>query len=190
MYRSKGRIRTKNVIRKQADNEVNMYENNIYDNRRVDENQEFDRTITGHNSLNTTITHSQSYHSQGFNEIKTGKNGEESIFIDEKFRPNELLLANTNLTPNINGKTKTLTCMTESSYSGCNDPTSQYKRMMILEMANSVISESNTLFGNQHEKECRPYEEQTEFQVSFAQNKRTQQIAKNIMNKYASGNNQ
>ena len=39
MYRSKGRIRTKKVIRKQTDNEVNMYENNIYDNRRVDENQ-------------------------------------------------------------------------------------------------------------------------------------------------------
>lgn len=186
MYRSKGRIRTKNVIRKQVDNGVNMYENNIYDDRRVEENQELDRKVAGHNSLNTTITNS---HSQEFAEIKTGKDGEESIFIDEKFRPNELLLANTNLTPNIGGKTKTLTCMTESSYSGCNDPMSQYKRMMILEMANSVISESNALFGNQREKECRPYEEQTEFQVSFAQNKRTRQIAKNMMNKYVSSNN-
>ena len=184
IYRSKSRIRTKKVIRKQTDNEVNMYENNIYDNRRVNENQELDRTNVARNSLNTTVTHPQSYHPQGFNEIKAGKNGEESIFIDKNFRPNELLLANTNLTPNINGQTKTVTHMTESSYSGCNDPTSQYKRMMILEMANSVISESNALFGNQCEKECRPSEEQTEFQVSFAQNKRTQQIAKNIMNKY------
>lgn len=186
MYRSKSRIRTKKAIRKQADNEVNMYENNIYDNKRINEDQELDRTITGRDSSNTVITHSQS---QGFNEIKTGKNGEESIFINENFRPNELLLANTNLTPNINGKTKTVTCMTESSYSECNDPTSQYKRMMILEMANSVISESNALFGNRREKEYRPYEEQTEFQVSFAQNKRTQQIAKNIMNKYVPDNN-
>lgn len=184
IYRSKSRIRTKKMIRKQTDNEVNMYENNIYDNRRVNENQELDRTNVARNSLNTTVTYPQSYHPQGFNEIKTGKNGEETIFIDENFRPNELLLANTNLTPNINSQTKTVTHMTESSYSGCNDPTSQYKRMMILEMANSVISESNALFGNQREKECRPYEEQTEFQVSFAQNKRTQQIAKNIMNKY------
>ena len=167
MYKSKSRIRSKKVVRKQSDNEVNVYENN--------------------NSLNAI--HPKQHRPQEFNEIKTEGNGEESIFIGENFRPNELLLSNTNFTPNINGQSKIVTHMTESSYTGCNDPTSQYKRMMILEMANSVISESNALFGNQREKEYRPYEEQTEFQVSPAQNKRTRQIANNVMNKYVPNNN-
>lgn len=163
IYKSKNRIRSKKV-RKQACNEVNIYDNN--------------------DLLNAI--YSKQHHPQEFNEIKTEGNGERSVFIDENFRPNDLLLSNTNFIPNINGQTKIETCMTESSYTGCNDPTSQYKRMMILEMANSVISESNALFENQHEREHRPYEEQTEFQVSLAQNKITQQIVNNVINKYVS----
>lgn len=161
-YKSKCRIKNKKAVIKQADNEVNIYENN--------------------NSLNTTYPNKQ--YPQEFNEIKTGCNDETSIFIDENFRPNELLLSTTNFIPNINGQTKIVTHMTENSYTECNEPTSQYKKMLILKMANSIISESNALFENQHEREYRPYEEQTEFQVSPAQNKRTQRIANNVINKY------
>lgn len=175
IYKSKGRVRSKNLVRKQTNsNNINLYENEDP----LNGNQ-------SHSRYNTNDFHSSS----NFNEIKTGKNGEESVFIGENFRPNELLLANTNFATNIGGKTKMVSRMTENSYTSCDDPTSQYKRMMILEMANSVISESNTLFGNQREKEYRPYEEQTEFQVSLAQNKRTQQIAHSITSKYISNNN-
>lgn len=175
IYKFKGRVRSKNLIRKQTNsNNINLYENEDP----LNGNQ-------SHLRHNTNDLHSSS----NFNEIKTGKNGEESIVIDENFRPNELLLANTNFATDIGGKTKMVSRMTENSYTGCDNPTSQYKRMMILEMANSVISESNTLFGNQREKEYRPYEEQIEFQVSLAQNKRTQQIARNIASKYISNNN-
>lgn len=172
IYKSKCRVRSKNLVRKQTNsNNMNLYENE--------------------DPLNGNQSHSQHdlHSSSNFNEIKSGKNSEESIFIGENFRPNELLLANTNFTTNIGGKTKMLSRMTENSYTSCDNPTSQYKRMMILEMANSVISESNTLFGNQREKEYRPYEEQTEFQTSLAQNKRIQQIAHSITSKYISNNN-
>ena len=165
IYKSKSKIKGKKMVRKRTNNDVNLYDNSM------------------NNTMNNI--YSNQYRTHEFDEMKTEENGEKSIVIGENFRPNELLLSTTNFTPNINNnQTTKLTRMTENSYTECNEPTSQYKRKMILDMANSVISESNTLFKNQYEQEYRPYEEQTEFQASIAQNKRTICFANNIINKY------
>lgn len=134
---------------------------------------------------------SQYIESIEFMDIKKDNTDNDSVIIGENFRPNNILLANASLIPIFNdGTNKHISHMTENSFINCNEPTSQYKRKMILDMANSIVSESNTLTRKtQNEKEFRPYEEQTEFQTSSMNNKRIQQIAKDIVNKYGTDDN-
>lgn len=117
---------------------------------------------------------------------------DESIVIDGNFKPNDLLLNKEKLVPKVDVSKKTISRMTEDSYIGCNEPTSQYKQNMILEMANSIVYRANNMFytTNNEDEYVPPYEEQTNYQSSSLQNERARDFAKNIVHRYTFNQNQ
>lgn len=154
---------------------------------------------TSHSCLSNN-SHSCSSHSSAFaptqyDEVEISTDDTHTLTVKDNFSMNTLLVSEmknsmSKLTNSSSAFPQSQpTHMTENSYNDFN-PTSDYKRKMIIEMANSVINESNNFndinnFNNPYQsKAFVPYEEQTEFQPSSFKNTRAQRLAKSITSRY------
>ena len=138
-------------------------------------------------------TTSQSNYSSSFNEIRTDNAGNQSVYIDSNYKPNDLILDNAKIAPTFSNsiQSRTVSRMTDNTYDDCNDTFSQYRRSMILEMANSIVKQSGEMFNDDENGyyENRPYEEQTQYQPSKVGNRQIRRMAKNIVSRYSNNTN-
>lgn len=144
-------------------------------------------------------SHSSAFVPTQYDEVEFNTDDTHTLTIKDNFSMNTLLVSEmknsmSKLTNSSSAFPQSqLTHMTENSYNDFN-PTSDYKRKMIIDMANSVINESNNFndfnsINNPYQsKAFIPYEEQTEFQPSSFKSKRAQRLAKSITSRYTPNN--
>ena len=111
-------------------------------------------------------------------------NDNATICLPDDYNPNESRINEITRTPQIYGETQYIERMNSNSYDGGTFEYSDYKTKLIRDMTNSVINETNLLFGQYRQEETRPYEEQREYQESMVKKIRNKQMAKNITSKY------
>lgn len=154
---------------------------------------------SSHSCLSNQSSHSSAFVPTQYDEVEFNTDDTHTLTIKDNFSMNTLLISEmknsmSKLTNSSSAFPQSqLTHMTENSYNDFN-PTSDYKRKMIIDMANSVINESNNfndinnINSPYQSKAFVPYEEQTEFQPSSFKSKRAQRLAKSITSRYTPNN--
>ena len=176
-----------NINRNQLSRNQQTYSSRTHHHKR-NQNNSYSLYPSAPSSSSSSRSNTSSINS--FNEIRSDNAGNQSVYIDSNYRPNDLILDNAKIAPTFSNsiQSRTVSRMTDNTYDDCNNTFSQYRRSMILEMANSIVKQSDEMFNDENENEYyenRPYEEQTQYQPSKVGSRQIKRMAKNIVSRYS-----